>query len=58
MLTNTETNKGLMVTLWDTEENRKAAETNGFLQEVLKHMANYFAGAPTIDYYEVSVEVS
>ncbi|MBN8824474.1 MULTISPECIES: antibiotic biosynthesis monooxygenase [unclassified Spirosoma] len=57
MLSNPETNKGLMVTLWDTEANRQAAETNGFLQGVIKHMSNYFAGPPTIDYYEVSVQV-
>ena len=58
MLTNSDTNKGLMVTLWESEAHRQAAETNGFLQDVLKHMRNYFAGPPTIDYYEVSVQVS
>ncbi|WP_080056891.1 antibiotic biosynthesis monooxygenase family protein [Spirosoma aerolatum] len=57
MLSNSETNKGLMVTLWDTEANRQAAETNGFLQGVIKHMSNYFAGPPIIDYYEVNVQV-
>ena len=57
MLTNPDTNKGLMVTLWDSEANRKAAETSGFLQDVLKNMSNYFAGQPTVDYYEVSVQV-
>ncbi|GAB4041201.1 antibiotic biosynthesis monooxygenase family protein [Spirosoma gilvum] len=58
MLSNPETNKGLMVTLWDTEANRQAAETNGFLQGVIKQMSNYFAGPPMIDYYEVNVQVS
>ena len=57
MLTNSETNKGLMVTLWDSEANRLAAESNGFLQDVLKQMKDYFAGPPTVDYYEVAVHV-
>ena len=57
MLTNPSTNRGLMVTIWDSEENRQAAESSGFLQDVLKHMSGYFAGPPTVDYYEVSVQV-
>ena len=56
-LTNTRTNQCLMVTLWESEEARTAAETNGFLQNVLKEMKPYFAGQPTIDYYEVAVQV-
>lgn len=58
MLTNPSTNKGLMVTVWETEEHRQAAEASGFLQNILKEMSNYFAGAPTIDYYEVNVQVA
>ncbi|QIP15488.1 hypothetical protein G8759_24060 [Spirosoma aureum] len=57
MLTNSETNRGLMVTLWESEAHRQAAETSGFLQDVLKHMGSYFDGKPTVDYYEVSVQV-
>ena len=58
MLTNSSTNKGLMVTIWESEANRQAAETSGFLQEVLKKMGAYFDGPPTIDYYEVNVQVA
>jgi heme-degrading monooxygenase HmoA len=58
MLTNPSTNRGLMVTLWESEEHRRAAETSGFLQDVLKQMGNYFAGQPTVDYYEVSVQIA
>lgn len=58
ILTNPSTNQGLMVTLWETEAHRQAAETSGFLQDVLKQMGSYFAGKPTIDYYEVNVQVS
>ena len=56
-LTNTESNKGLMVTIWDSEQSRKDAESNGFLQDTLNGMKVYFAGPPTIDYYEVNVQV-
>ena len=56
-LVNSTTNKCLMVTLWESEEARTGAETNGFLQGVLKDMKPYFAGAPAIDYYEVAVQV-
>ena len=58
MLTNPSTNKGLMVTIWESEAHRQAAETSGFLQGVLKQMGAYFAGPPTIDYYEVNVQVA
>lgn len=58
MLTNPSTKQGLMVTLWETEAHRQAAETSGFLQDVLKQMGGYFASKPTVDYYEVNVQVS
>lgn len=51
-------NRCLMVTLWDSVENRTAAETNGFLQDVLKNMKPYFAGQPTVDYYDVAVQIA
>ena len=56
-LVNSTTSKCLMVTLWESEESRTGAETNGFLQEVLLAMKPFFAGAPAIDYYEVAVQV-
>ncbi|MFC5411460.1 antibiotic biosynthesis monooxygenase family protein [Larkinella bovis] len=56
-LTDPATNKCLMVTLWESEQARKDAESNGFLQDVLSQMKGYFAGPPTIDYYEVGVQV-
>ena len=58
MLTNPSTNQGLMVTIWESEAHRQAAETSGFLQGILKKMGDYFAGPPTIDYYEVNVQVA
>lgn len=56
-LVNEETNRCLMVTLWESAETRTEAETNGFLKEVLQNMTPHFAGQPTIDYYDVAVQV-
>lgn len=56
-LTNSTTNQCLMVTLWESEAARKGAETNGFLQDVLKNMGDYFAGKPAVDYYTVDVQI-
>ncbi|CCG98139.1 hypothetical protein FAES_0125 [Fibrella aestuarina BUZ 2] len=57
-LVNTDTNRCLMVTLWESAETRTAAETSGFLQNVLQHMKPFFAGLPTVDYYDVAVQVA
>ncbi|MBO0949818.1 antibiotic biosynthesis monooxygenase family protein [Fibrella forsythiae] len=56
-LVDDEKNRCLMVTLWETAEARTEAETNGFLQDVLQHMKKHFAGPPTVDYYQVPVQV-
>ncbi|GAB3785224.1 hypothetical protein GCM10028818_46490 [Spirosoma horti] len=58
MLTNSTTNRGLMVTIWASEAQRQAAESSGFLNDILKHMGSYFDGPPTVDYYEVNVQVA
>ncbi|QKZ14052.1 antibiotic biosynthesis monooxygenase family protein [Spirosoma sp. KUDC1026] len=57
-LVSAETNKCLMVTLWESPDARTEAESNGFLQDVLSNMKQYFAGPPVIDYYDVSVQVA
>jgi heme-degrading monooxygenase HmoA len=57
-LVNSDTNKCLMVTLWESSEARTGAESNGFLQDVLKNMKQYFAEQPVIDYYDVAVQVA
>ncbi len=57
LLTNSTTNQCLMVTLWESEKDRESAGASSVLQRVLTDMRTYFAGTPTIDYYEVSVQV-
>ena len=55
-LVNPTTSQCMMVTLWDTEEDRTASESNGFLQSVLSTMKPYFGGNPAIEYYDVLVQ--
>lgn len=57
-LVNPTTHQCLMVTLWETEADRTNAESNGFLQGVLKDMKPFFAGQPIVDYYDVAVQVA
>jgi heme-degrading monooxygenase HmoA len=56
-LTNADTNRCLAVMLWDNEQHREAAESSEALQQVFDHLQPCFAGPPTIDYYEVAVQV-
>ena len=56
-LTDGASDKCLMVTLWESEADLKASETNGFLKEQLGHLGQFFATPPAIDRYEIDVEV-
>jgi heme-degrading monooxygenase HmoA len=56
-LTNAETNQCLAVMLWDNEQHREAAEASEELRTVFDHLKPCFNGTPTIDYYEVAVQV-
>ncbi len=56
-LTNADTNRCLAVMLWDSEAHRAAAETSKELQRALIHLQPHFDGTPTIDHYELAVQV-
>jgi heme-degrading monooxygenase HmoA len=56
-LTNADTNRCLAVMLWESEAHRAAAETSATLQPALARLQAYFVGAPTIDLYELAVQV-
>ncbi|NEU70016.1 hypothetical protein GK091_24255 [Spirosoma agri] len=45
----------LMVSVWDSEEACPSAETSGLLGQAVSHLREYFAGKPTLDYYQVAV---
>ena len=45
----------LMVSVWESEEARLSAETSGLLGQAVRHLSEYFAGKPMVDYYQVTV---
>ena len=47
------TGKGMIVSLWATEADRTASETNGFLHEQLAKLATVVVGQPTTERFEV-----
>lgn len=56
LLTDAEGNKGISITLWDTEADLNLSETNGYYQEQIGKMKPLMAGPPTLEHYEVSVQ--
>ena len=56
-LTDRNTDKYTVMTLWETEADMKATETSGLLQEVIAKFGNLVAAPPTIEHYEVSFQV-
>ena len=48
------TGKGMIVTVWATDADRSASETNGFLREQLAKLAVLVAGPPSVERYEVA----
>jgi heme-degrading monooxygenase HmoA len=56
LLTNPNTNKFISITLWETEADMMAGEASGYLKEQLDKAAATFAGPPTTEHFEVSVQ--
>jgi len=56
LLTDPNTGKGVSITLWETEADMRAGETSGYYQEQIAKFAQIFAGPPTREGYEVSVQ--
>ena len=57
-LVDSDNNRCMLVTAWESTEARTEAETNGFLQDVLKNMKPHFAGSPVVEYYDAVVKVN
>jgi heme-degrading monooxygenase HmoA len=55
MLVDHSTGQGMMVTVWESAAALQASETNGFLREQLTHLSQFFATAPTVMRYEITV---
>ena len=56
-LVNESTNQCLMVTLWQTEEDRQKSADVGYLKTALEGIKPRLAGPPAITCYEVTVQV-
>ena len=53
-LTQRNTDKYTVITLWETEADMKATETSGLLQEVIAKFGSFVTAPPAIEHYEVS----
>ncbi len=57
LLTDSSTGKTVVVTLWETEADATATgEGSAYLQEQMAKGAQVFAGQPTVEQYEVSLQ--
>ena len=57
LLTDPNTGKGVSIALWDTEDDMKASETSGYLQEQIVKFAAVLAAPPTTEHYDVSIQI-
>jgi heme-degrading monooxygenase HmoA len=48
--------KGMVIVLWNTENDMTAGESSGFYQEQLAKEMPLLSGPPTMEHYEVSVK--
>ena len=54
LLTDSDTNKFISISIWETENDMIVSESRGYLQEQLGKIAALFVGPPTIQNYIVS----
>lgn len=53
-----ETGKGISITLWETEADRKASDpASAYYREAMSNVAALFTAPPVIEYYEVNLQV-
>ena len=56
LLTDAKTGKFISISLWETEADMIAGEESGYLKEQIAKAAPTFAGPPTSERFEVSVQ--
>ncbi len=56
LLTDRNTGKGISCTIWDSEEDAVANEQSGYYQEQVDKLKEFFAGPPTREGYDVSIQ--
>ena len=57
LLTNSHTGKAVSITLWETEEDMIASETDPYCQEQIAKVGSVLAGPGMVDHYQLSVQV-
>lgn len=55
-LTNRKTGKGMVIGLWNTEDDLAAVESRGVYQEQVAKVMPLLSGPPTMEHYEVSLK--
>ena len=58
LMTDASSGKGLAISVWESEADMMAGESSGYYQEQIAKFGSLFAGPPTTEHYEVSVESS
>ena len=56
ILTDSNTGKGIAVTIWETESDARASVNESTLQDVTRRFEGVMAGAITMEIYEVSID--
>ena len=56
VLTDRNTGKGIALTMWEKESDARASVSDSILQDLTRRFEGVLAGAPTMEYYEVSVD--
>jgi heme-degrading monooxygenase HmoA len=57
LLSDPNTGKGVSIALWETEDDMKASETSGYLQEQIVKFATVLAAPPTTEHFEVAIQM-
>jgi heme-degrading monooxygenase HmoA len=57
LLVDRNTDKGISITLWETEADMTKGEASGFYQEQLAKFKDIFGAPPLREHYEVAVQV-
>ena len=58
LMTDASSRKALSITVWELEADMVAGETSGYYQEQIGKLSGLFAGSPTMEHYELSVDIS
>ena len=54
LLTDAETNKTIVISMWESEELMRAGENSGYYQDQIRKRAHLFDGETVREYYDIS----